>query len=332
MTDIDRLLAEDGDRWRAAQPAAHDPDPALLTSPRRPGWQPVTAAAAALVIVVGITAGVVALRPAPPADQAAGAPEPPLVGTTWQLASYQEPGRSAVPVRADSTLELSAKKTVSIHACNYFGGPAHVVGSRIDFGGGPSTAMACGGERGVLERQVQAVAGGGSAEWSIRARALTLTGRGGRVLTYRVRASIYPDLTARTLVAGDRAGGQFRLAINPPGVPMGLTIEARAPGDPWGTSYVIAPRQNDCLANHVIAGSPLGGQVFLAAWATPEVARVTVRARPGARETALSFLAVPGSPLRIAGLWTATFRPSLSPVTFYDRAGAVISAYPNGPC
>ncbi|HST65299.1 MAG TPA: META domain-containing protein, partial [Mycobacteriales bacterium] len=286
------------------------------------------------VILVAITTGFVATRPGPPAGPsgATGA-EPPLLGTAWQLASYQLPGAAPVPVRADSTLAFSPKGTVSIHACNYIGGPAHVVGSRVGFGSAASTDMLCTGERGTLDQHILALLAGGAADWSIRDRTLTLTGRDGLVLTYRVRASIYPDLTARTLIAGDHAGGQYRLAITGPGGPLGLTIETRtAPGDDWGQAGVIAPGPKDCLANHVTAGGRLGGQAFLAAWATPEVARVTVRAKPGAPETTLPFLAVPGSTLRVAGLWTAVFRPSVSPVTFYDRAGAVIAAYPDGPC
>lgn len=40
----------------------------------------------------------------------------------------------------------------------------------------------------------------------------------------------------------------------------------------------------------------------------------------------------PTPPLRIAGAWIADFRPDSRPVTFYDRAGTVIAAWPNGPC
>jgi heat shock protein HslJ len=259
--------------------------------------------------------------------------EPPLVGTEWQLASYQDPAAEApVPVTTDSTLSFSAKGHFSARACNYIGGTAQVDGHMIRFGGGAMTEMACGGEEGVLETKVVATVQG-SVDWSIRARTLTLTGGDGHVLTYRVRPSIYPNLTARTILAGNRDGGQFRLAVHGPSNRPFLAFEERtAPGEGWGRAGIASPGPNDCLANHVMGAGSLGGQTFLVAWATPDVAKVTTQATQDGPETALTFYAVPGSTLRIAGLWTASFRPSNSPVTFYDRNGTVIAAYPNGPC
>jgi hypothetical protein len=196
--------------------------------------------------------------------------------------------------------------------------------------------MASGGEGNTFERQVTATTNG-SVTWSITSSSLTLSNPDGHVLTYRVRPSIYPNLTARTIVAGHRAGGQYRLAVDGPsaGNPLlYIVFEARsAPGEPWGEGGVASPGPTDCLANSVLGGGPhLGGQTFLAAWATPNVAKVTTQATRGAPETSLVFYNVPGSTLRIAGLWTATFQPSVSPVTFYDSKGAVIAAYPRGPC
>jgi len=99
-----------------------------------------------------------------------------------------------------------------------------------------------------------------------------------------------------------------------------------------GSAGMAAPGPKDCLADSVLPAGVLSGEALVAAWATPAVARVTTGAAKDAPETPLTFYAVPGSTLRIAGLWTATFRPSRSPVTFYDRDGAVIAAYPIGPC
>jgi hypothetical protein len=72
MTDIDRLLSEDGARWRAAQPAAPELDPALFARPRRPRWQPL-AAAAAVVVVIAAGIGAAALRRSPDAPPPAAA-------------------------------------------------------------------------------------------------------------------------------------------------------------------------------------------------------------------------------------------------------------------
>lgn len=275
----------------------------------------------------------------PPARTHVRSAEPPLVGTEWQLASFQNPGQTEpVAVKTDSTLEFNGKGGFSAHACNFISGGAAINGHTILFTPGMSTMIACGGEPNILQGQVQATTKG-RADWSIRSRILILSNRDGHVLTYRVRPSIYPHLNARTIIAGNRAGGQFRLAVDGP-VPgsrhqyhLALVFEARsAPGEPWGSGGVISPGPKECLADFVIGAGSLGGETFLATWATPEVAKVTTQASGNSPEKALTFYDVPGSTLRIAGLWTATFRPSVSPVTFYDKYGTIIAAYPKGPC
>jgi heat shock protein HslJ len=263
-----------------------------------------------------------------------GAGEPPLIGTSWQLASYQDSAAAdPVAVQTDSTIAFSASGRISAHACNFIGGQARIAGQTITTVGPlSSTDMACTGEPAALQRAVGATLTG-SADWSIRAATLTLTNPDGHILTYRVRPSIYPNLTARTILAGTHAGGQFRLAVDGPADRPDLVFEERtAPGEAWGTAGVISPRPNDCLANHVLPAGQLGNETFLAAWATPNVAKITTRATDGATETPLTFYPIPGSTLRIAGLWTTHFTPSKSPVTFYDHSGAIIAAYPNGPC
>jgi hypothetical protein len=121
----------------------------------------------------------------------------PLVGTEWQLASYQDPGsQSPVAVRADSTLSFSPAGRFSAHACNYFGGSAEVRADTITFGQAGSTLIRC------------------------------------------------TNLTARTILAGDRAGGHFRLAVvGPADRPFLLFEERTAPGEGWGTAGT--PRGQD---------------------------------------------------------------------------------------
>ena len=166
---------------------------------------------AALVALAGYGSSPAATR-----TGAARVAEPPLVGTEWQLVSYQNPGVAGrISVKTDSTIEFNGKGAFSAHACNYIGGGARIDGRTITFTPGMSTVMACLSEATTLERQVKAT-GKGVVNWSIRKRILTLRNRDGHVPTYRVRPSIYPHLNARTIVPGDRAGGQFRLAVDGP--------------------------------------------------------------------------------------------------------------------
>ncbi len=84
MTDIDRLLTEDGSRWRATQPAAPEPDPALLGQPRRPRWQPLAAAAAVVAVTAGGVVAVAVSRRAADSPAAGGR-------TAGQTASPADP-------------------------------------------------------------------------------------------------------------------------------------------------------------------------------------------------------------------------------------------------
>ena len=78
MTDVDRLLSEDGTRWRAAQPAARELDPALFARPRRSRWQPLAAAAAVVVVAAGVV-GVASLRRSPDAPPPPAGPADEIV-------------------------------------------------------------------------------------------------------------------------------------------------------------------------------------------------------------------------------------------------------------
>lgn len=155
-------------------------------------------------------------RSAPPSRSLASASQPPLTGTEWQLASYSNPGSAQrVTVTTDSTAEFSTKGHFSAHACNFLGGAVTMTSDRIFFSTVGSTLMACGGEPGQLNRQVEATLTG-SVSWAITGRVLTLTNPDGHALVYRVRPSSYPDPEARTTLAGTRAGGQYRIAVKGP--------------------------------------------------------------------------------------------------------------------
>ncbi len=80
---VDALLAADGARWRATQPAAPAPDPARLTAPRRSRWQPLAAAAAVVAVAAGGVAGVAVSRrgaDSAPAGRVAGQTVTPADG------------------------------------------------------------------------------------------------------------------------------------------------------------------------------------------------------------------------------------------------------------
>ena len=74
MTDIDRLLAEDGARWRAAQPDPPQPDPTLFVRRRRSGWQPIVAAAAVAAIASGAVTAAALRSPDPGPVASASSP------------------------------------------------------------------------------------------------------------------------------------------------------------------------------------------------------------------------------------------------------------------
>jgi hypothetical protein len=71
---------------------------------------------------------------------------------------------------------------------------------------------------------------------------------------------------------------------------------------PTGSGGVASPGPTDCLADSVLGVGSLGGESFLATWATPKVAKVTTQATKNSPETPLKFYDVPDSTLRIAGL------------------------------
>lgn len=77
MTDVDRLLTEDGARWRSLQPAPPEPDLTRLARRHRPGWQPLAAAAAVSMVVAGGVALAATWRspdPVAPAGDGAASP------------------------------------------------------------------------------------------------------------------------------------------------------------------------------------------------------------------------------------------------------------------
>jgi hypothetical protein len=108
MTDIDQLLTEDGARWRATQPAPPEPDATLLTR-RRPGWQPLAAAAAALAVVAGAVTVAARQHPADPAPTPAASSPGPIVRdgdrVTGNVLISAMPGRGVRICGGDVTKE-----------------------------------------------------------------------------------------------------------------------------------------------------------------------------------------------------------------------------------
>ena len=93
--------------------------------------------------------------------------ESALIGTHWQLASYQNPGAAGpVAVKGDSTIDFTGKGSFAARACNYISGDAKIDGHHIAFTQGISTTMGCLGEESVLEQQFTATTKG-SVTWSV---------------------------------------------------------------------------------------------------------------------------------------------------------------------
>lgn len=299
---------------------------------RRRAAAAVAGSAVAVVAVVALGATVLGGPQAarePAATPTAAPGEPPLVGTTWQLVSWRGTTVTPVPGTEDSTLLFSPTGTAHAHTCNSLDATFRVEGRTITFGQAMRTDVACAGTGGMLDDRAANVLTG-SASWSISGRMLTLTDEGGLALTYRVRPSIYPNMASQTVVEGDHAGGRFRLSYDRTGGGLGLDIETRpGPGEPFGTSGVLAPGPGDCVANSVTQAT-IGADTYVAAWVTPAVTRVAVRPAPGAPERVLTSYAVAGTELRIAGGWVPGFRPGTGVVTFYN--GNEVVAATGGPC
>jgi hypothetical protein len=127
MSDIDRLLTEDGARWRAAQPPPPEPDPAVLGRRRRLRWQPLAAATAALAVVAcAVAVAVVTAAPAPVTGPAAPSPGPVVRDGD----------------RVTGNVQIAAMPGKPVRICGA-GGPIRVPGAYSDGRTLPATAVYC---------------------------------------------------------------------------------------------------------------------------------------------------------------------------------------------
>lgn len=231
MTDIDRMLTDDGARWRAAQSAAPDPDPALLTrpGPTRPGparWQPLAAAAA----VVAVAAGAIALaaRPdtAPPAPPVAAGTTPAPVDTVVRDGDRVRGAGRIVAVPGGPVRLCGANVSLAAPDASSDRQP----GLRTDPGGPCPVGVTLAGvdlDR-LSDRQERSGTVSGTAEITGVYRAGTVT----------VTAQVAPPPDAGTAGKGPAFGLPADCPVPPGGWPRGEVQSL--PGIGRATQYVVA--------------------------------------------------------------------------------------------
>lgn len=249
-----------------------------------------------------------------------GAEQVDLVGTEWQLVETTLSGRTAtVPPDVDSVLRFDGRGGFSAKVCNYIEGAAVVDDDHITLGRALYTEMACHGPDRDVEKAFHTITAG-RVGWVIDGNRLRLGDARGDSLVYRVRSSIYPDLTGRAVVAGERDGFQYRLYVDGSGDDIGMGFESRGgPGQPWRWSRMSGPAPGEPTMWSVIAGD-VAGEKFVAGFVPAGTIRVTHRSTTAATPVDLPIYRIHGSSLQVFGGF----------VTAHTRASAIVGYASDG--
>lgn len=248
---------------------------------------------------------------------------PSLELTEWQMTSFREPGREPVQVTADARFRLDGKGTTSADACNHISAGYRIDADAITFSPGMSTLIGCIGERQSLDHAFSEILKG-AAHWSVTDGGLTLSNKDGWELAFHQAKSNFPDADGAVILSGVKGNGEYRLTAEN-GTTWGANYSYRtAPGTQVWSAGIAA--DSACLANSVAQADWLDGETFVFGWVTPDVAQVV------SEGVEFDFYEVPDTDLRIAAAWVPGFKPSQTAIVWHDRAGAVLAAYPNGPC
>ncbi|MFI8963102.1 META domain-containing protein [Streptomyces sp. NPDC053493] len=161
------------------------------------------------VSVLGVLLSACGAQPGSGSDAAPDAPDLPVAGTHWTIASVTVDGaRSAAPPGAN--LEITQKGRAQGHTgCNGFGAAVDVHGDSLTVSPQEVTEIGCPPDRDRFERALLKALDG-KLKGSMRDKALTLTSADGRST---VELTAEPDAplvgttwTVNALLAGDTAG------------------------------------------------------------------------------------------------------------------------------
>jgi len=319
---------------------------ARLGKQRRRRWQIVGSGLAVMAVAGGIgiasavndsggaahspAASATPTTPEPTEPEPTG-PEPDLVGTEWQLIQFASSGQTTtIPADIDSVLRFDGKGGFSAHACNYTGGSADLDDQRVVLDMGYSTAMFCSGLEGEVQRVVFGTIGSGPLDWDIERHRLVLRAASGDTLVYRVRASIYPDPSARTLTAGERGRFQYRVAIadTDSGPRSAVILDVRAgPGTGWngGGSMLATPIGSGAGAETLLF-SELDDEYIVTGVAPAGTVRIVHHDPVSGADTELARYPVDGEDWSVFAGFVPSHTNS-STISAYDAGGDVVATW-----
>jgi heat shock protein HslJ len=318
---------------------------ARLGKQRRRRWQIVGSGLAVMAVAGGIgiastvndtdavahppAASASPTTPEPTEPEPTG-PEPDLVGTEWQLIQFARSGQTTtVPADIDSTLRFDGKGGFSAHACNYTGGSADLDGQRVDLDMGGRTLMLCSGLEGEVELAVFGTIGSGPLDWNIDRHRLVLQAGNGDTLVYRVRASIYPDPSARPLTAGERGRFQYRVAIadSDSGPRSAVMLDVRAgPGTGWGGGSMLATPIGSGAGAETLLFHELDDEYIVTGVAPAGTVRIVHHDPASGADTELARYPVDGEEWSVFAGFVPSHTNS-STITAYDAGGDVVATW-----
>jgi len=280
----------------------------------------------------------------PAASASSAGPEPELAGTDWVLVEFTRHGQTTtVPAEIDSDLLFDGKGRFSAKACNTGGGEAVLDGQQLHVQGGIETEISCSDIYAEIQDAVfgdrrvppLGVMGSGDVAWSIEQQRLVLRAANGDTLVYRVRDPGYPTRDATTIVAGERAGIRYRVALGKfdDGGDR-LVLEVRRP-DPlarWGVDGMAVPARGDPMDSFLLGW--LGDEDIVAGIVPSSAVRVVYRDPALAGGVKLRIYDVEGADWKVfAGLVPHTGTKITAPntITAYDADGQIVASCPSSP-
>lgn len=221
-----------------------------------------------------------------------------LAGVEWQLVEVTGADGTWQAQGLDSVLRFDGRGGWSATACNAHDGTSQHGDGWVELTWVMSTEVACdSGALGRVEREVRTNLRG-RVDVELEDGTLRLGPADGTQLVYRERASVYPFLQGRTVVAGERGQAQYRVALGGSGPSLGLHLEARrAPGLRWDQHSFGAPEPELEPGIWTSGHLEVDGEQLVAGFAPTGTVRVTHLATTGdAAVSELDVEPVAGSP------------------------------------